>query len=456
MMRGGRSLLILLIVALGLGAYIYFVESERDPAGTVTREDVFDVERDDITSLTVRAADAGEPTVLERSDQTWTITAPMAASADQVTVDAILSALTAMQIERVIEENPADFAPFGLDPAEVEVTFTTTAGTTHSLSLGSATPTGSGMYARTDENPRLLLVPSYHKASLNKTAFDLRDRRVLDVAQATVERVELARPNEPKLTLERADGSWRIAAPIEARADAGPVDSLVSRVASARMSAIVHEGSEPEAADLARWGLDTPQLTATLATGSSNATLAIGSEEGDSTLYARDLARSLVFTVDRALLSDLDKRAADFRVKDIFAFTASSARRVEVTRGGTTYTWEKSMPADDGAQPTWTRVQPSAGDVNQTAMTNLLNALATLRAESFESQASTTGEPIGVAVQYDSVGASGEDRVTLRHADETASAVKAGEPGVAIVAAADVETIVGHIETLTSAGESAN
>ena len=29
-MRGGRSFLILLVVALGLGGYIYFVESKRD------------------------------------------------------------------------------------------------------------------------------------------------------------------------------------------------------------------------------------------------------------------------------------------------------------------------------------------------------------------------------------------------------------------------------------------
>ena len=33
-MRGGRSFLILLVVALGLGAYIYFVESKREPADT--------------------------------------------------------------------------------------------------------------------------------------------------------------------------------------------------------------------------------------------------------------------------------------------------------------------------------------------------------------------------------------------------------------------------------------
>jgi hypothetical protein len=451
MMQGGRSLLILLIVALGLGAYIYFVESERDPAGTVTRESVFDVEREDITALTVRAAGADDATALERTDDGWTITAPAQARADQMTVDAILSAITAMQIERVIEENPTDLAQYGLEPAEVEVTFTTAGGASHTLAVGNATPTGSGMYARTGDTPRLLLVPSYHKASINKTTFDLRDRRVLDVAQATVERVGLTRPNQPALLLERADGAWRIAAPIEARADAGPVDSLVSRLSSARMSSIVDEGSEPSAADLAKWGLDKPRLTATLGSGSSSATLAIGAEQGDSGLYARDLARNLVFTVDRALLTDLDKTAADFRVKDIFTFTASSARRIEITRAGTTYIWEKATRSDaDNAQPTWTRVQPEASDVNQTTITDLLNALASLRAESFESSAPSPGETIAVLVQYETGGTSREDSATLRYAESTASAVKANEPGAAILSSDDVASIVGHIDALTT------
>ena len=42
-MRGGRSFLILLVVALGIGAYIYFFESKRDPAGeaVVKKDKVF-------------------------------------------------------------------------------------------------------------------------------------------------------------------------------------------------------------------------------------------------------------------------------------------------------------------------------------------------------------------------------------------------------------------------------
>jgi hypothetical protein len=124
-MRGGRSLLVLLVVALGLGAYIYFVESERDPAGTVARERVFDLEAADITDVTIQSADA-PPTTVRKAEDRWTLSAPVAAPADSAAIDSITSSLATMEIDRVIEEPPGDLAPFGLDASAIQVSFTTT------------------------------------------------------------------------------------------------------------------------------------------------------------------------------------------------------------------------------------------------------------------------------------------------------------------------------------------
>lgn len=452
-MRGGRSLLILLVIALGLGAYIYFVESERDPAGTVTRDAVFDVERDDIVSLSVRGSAADAPTTLRRGEgEGWTVVEPVTAEADNAAVEAILGGLESLEIERVIDENPTGLSQFGLEPADLEIGFTTADGTSRTLMLGAATPTGSGLYARTDDDPRLLLVPSYHKSTFDKSTFDLRNRRVLDVAQATVERVELARRGEPSVELRRANGAWRLAAPLEARADAGPADSLVSRLSTAQMSSIVHEHGDPTAAQLREWGLDTPRLTATLGSGSTTATLAIGAERDGSSVYARDLSRPLVFTVDQALVTDLTKSADDFRVRDVFAFNAFSAQRLELAHSGTTRVWEKASPGDDGqAQPAWSQVEPSAGDVNQTAMTDLLNALSAIRAERFAADAPTAGETIEVAVRFGASGAQQEEAATLRLSDGQAWAVRPGEAGAAVISVEDFEAVRSHLETLTAA-----
>src|SRR5690606_21317122 len=146
----------------------------------------------------------------------------------------------------------------------------------------------------------------------------------------------------------------------------------------------------------------------------------------------------------------LDKSADDFRVRDVFAFNAFSAQRLELTRNGTTYVWEKSTPDGDAAA-TWSRVQPTAGDVNQTTMTDLLNALAAIRADAFEVEAPAAGtadETIGIVVRFDAAGSEQEERATLHRTGETAHAVRADEPGAAVIPVADVETVIGHIEAL--------
>jgi hypothetical protein len=451
-MRGGRSLLVLLVVALGLGAYIYFVESERDPAGTEAKAQAFDVAAADIAELTIRSSSSAT-TTLKKTGDTWALVDPVATPADSPTIDSILSSLETMEIERVLEENPASVAQYGLDTPGLQVSFTTTGGAKHQLSVGGTTPTNTGMYARIDDSPRLLLVPAFLKATFDKTTFDLRDRRALNVARDTIDRVTLTPRAGSAMELRREDTNWRLAAPVAARADFSPADSLVSRVATAQMSSIVAEGAEPTPAELKTYGLDAPQLTVTVGSGSTTATLALGAAKDDASIYARDLSRPIVFTVDSSLLTDLRKEPTDLRVKDVFEFNAFSAQTIDVTHGSTAVAYAKSVPpagADGSAQPTWSRTKPAGGEVNQTALTDLLNALSSLRAERFVDQAPSSGETIDVAVRFGSSDTPAEERVTLRRAADAVYAVRTGDPGAAVIPTAEFETVLSHLKTLTA------
>jgi len=451
-MRGGRSLLVLLVLALGLGAYIYFVEYEREPSGTETKDKAFSVAAADINELTIRSASA-QTTTLRRAEGGWSLVAPVAAPADNAAVESIVSSLESMEIERVLDENPTALAQFGLEAPPIQVTFKTTGGASHQLSLGIDTPTSSGTYARVDDNPRLLLVPAFLKTGFDKAPFDLRNRRVLEVTRESIDRVALATPGTAPVELRREGVDWRLTSPVAARADFSPADGLISRIATAQMSSIVTEGSNPTPAELRTWGLDTPQLTVTVGAGSTTATLAIGAAKDDTAVYARDMARPLVFTVESSLLADLKKQPADLRVKDVFAFNAFSALTLEVSHASTAVAYAKSVPAagaDPAAQPTWARTKPDAGDVNQTALTDLLNALSSLRADRFADQVPSAGENVEVAVRFGSSESQSEERVTLRRSGGTVYAIRAGEPGAAVVPAGEFDVVLTHLKTLTT------
>ena len=450
-MRGGRSLLLLLVAAFGLGAYIYFVESEREPAGTETKEKAFTLEASAIEELEVRAT-SSETATVRKTGETWALTAPMATAADDAAVQAILNGLTGIEIERVLDDNPESLIPFGLEVPRIAITFRSTDGSSHRLRLGNKTPTSSGLYAMVDDSPRLLLIPAFHEETFDKTPFELRNRDVLSINRDAVDRVTLAARGTAPVDIRREGADWRIAAPIATRADFSPTDGLISRLATAQMSSIVHEGTEPTPAQLRTFGLDTPQLVATLGAGSNSATLAIGSAKDDAGVYARDTSRPMVFTVESSLLTDLRKKPDDLRVKDIFAFNSFSATTLEVTHGATAVAYEKAAPSDDGsARATWSRTRPDAGEVNQTALTDLMNTLSSLRADRFVTQPPAGGDEIVVAVRFGTSAAPSEERVTLRKSGSAAVAIRGGEPGAAAFPVAEFDRVVTQLNALTGA-----
>ena len=121
------AVLALLVVLIGLGAYIYFVESKR-PASSeaeTTKEKVYTLEGDKIEQIKVKS-EKGETTTLKKSDGTWQILEPIETKADQSEVSGITTNLASLELQRVVEEAPADLAQYGLAKPRVEVDFKAT------------------------------------------------------------------------------------------------------------------------------------------------------------------------------------------------------------------------------------------------------------------------------------------------------------------------------------------
>jgi hypothetical protein len=74
----------------------------------------------------------------------------------------------------------------------------------------------------------------------------------------------------------------------------------------------------PDAPDPKKYGLDQPAATVRIGSGSSQATLVLGAKADNGDVYARDLARPLVFTLEAPLLDELKKDPSEYRQKDLF------------------------------------------------------------------------------------------------------------------------------------------
>ena len=433
-MRGLRSTLVLLVVAIGLGAYIYFVERHRDPASTpAPNEKLFTFDADDLTELQVRAAD-GTVTELRQDDGAWRVVAPVETAADDVAATSVAASLATLEINRVLEEGPVDLEPFGLDAPALDVSFA--AGSdSERLLIGDETPTAADRYAKLDGSDRVFLIAGHHSTTFNKTTFDLRDKTVLDFDRDALDRLEVA-SGEQAIEFAKHRDDWRLAAPLAAAADFGAVEGLIGSLGGGLMRAV-----ESETADaLEAFGLDAPAHTVSLHAGSATATLHVGAETPDGTYYARDAARPLVFTVDASLVTSLERDASEYRRKALFAFRPFNVIRLEVERGDEVVVFEKRAAAvnedDEDAEDTWELVAPDTGSVPHGEMDDLLSKLSGLRAESFVASRAEAGigpEQVVATVRAQFGDDDTEEQVVVWRSDEDTFAVPGDEPGAARV-----------------------
>jgi len=444
-MRGFRSTIVLLVVLLGLVGYIYFYEMKRpSPSETADqKQKVFTVEAAKIERVEVKAA-SGDRTVLTKSGDAWRVIEPLDAKADDTEVSGIVTNLASLEIQRVVDENAADLAQFGLAAPRIEVGFKAAGQAEASrLLLGDTNATGGEIYAKLPGSARVFLVSSYLESTFNKGTFDLRDKTILSFDRAKVDALEIV-TKEQRLAFAKAGEGWRMTSPVDARADAGQVEGAIGSLQTLAMKSI----AEPEAAekDLAKYGLDKPDLTATVGAGSTRATIVIGKAGENGFQYARDVSRPMIVTIDPALVNALRNNADAFRPKDVFEFRSFTATRLEIVRGASTVAFEKTTDKDGISK--WKRVNP-AKDVETQAMDSLLSALSGLSVDGYVDAKAKTGAESAVAVvtaKFDD--GKKEERVVFGRVGADTFAVRAGEPGAARVDTAKFDEVIKALEAI--------
>ena len=442
-MKGARTLAVLVLMLAGLSAYLYFVDAEK-PVGEVDdKPKVFAVEADQIEELKVSTV-AGGVAELKKTGEDWQLTSPHAAAADQAEVSGITSNLASVTMQRVVDDNPANLGDYGLREPVVEVSFKVKgASDFKTLQLGTKTPTGSDMYAKTADDNKVFLVFGYLESSFNRTPFDLRDKRILSFDRDKVDRIEIRR-DDRLVSLVKANGEWRITAPVEARADFSAVEGLLSRLGSAQMTAVVSE----DPAQFAGYGLNRPVAEVTVTSGSSKAQLAFGTSGGDNAVHVRDMSRPMVATVGSDLLDEISKPASDFRRKDIFEFRAFNLDTLEITRDGATKVYERLKGKGEGGADLW-QIAGANTPLDGTKIEPALSRLAGLRAQSFADPRTPTGldaPAVTIKAVFDDRKKS--ETVTIGRVGGDVFAGREGEPGAAKLDATEFDEAIKAFDDL--------
>jgi hypothetical protein len=330
-----RATLLLLAIALGLGAYAYFVERPAQEQ-KAAKKTLLDIDRDTVAGLTLAYGDR-EIVLRKGSDGTWRVVAPIDAPADRHVVDNLISAIADAEVSRTIDDPGEDLSPYGLDKPEVTVRLELTGGAAAppALLVGKQTPIGFKAYARKEGDKALYLTTGAFHSGVKKEVKDVRDKTIVEFEDKDVRSLTLARRDGPRIVIRQTDGAWSVAEPAQYAADAAEVRSLLSSLRGLRAQDFIDGATEE---DLVTYGLATPALEVTLSLGEDDTrkSVRLGSEAPGTPkrIYARRGEQETVFLVGDWNLANLDKGVGKLRDKTMLSFETGDVTGVTIRRRG--------------------------------------------------------------------------------------------------------------------------
>src|SRR5580700_2212838 len=338
-----RGLIVAAVILAALTGTLYWSNHHKPSDTTEASADVAPkilvVKEADIARFDLKKDGAEQVGGERNSPGQWRITSPSPLPADQSAVSSLLGTFSSLNAERLVEEKAGNLVPYGLDAPKLEVDLSEKGNKTQKLLLGDETPAGNGIYAKLDGDPRVFTIPKYDKTSVDKSANDLRDKRLLTVDSDKISQVDLIAKKQ-EMAFARNKDEWQIVKPRPLRADGTAVDELVRALTDAKMES---------------GALDDPKKNASLfSTAAPVATAKVTAESGTQELqvrknkeeyYAKSSVVEGVYKVPSTLGQALDKTLDDFRNKKLFDLGSDDPNKIEIRDGSKTYFLTRSGEA---------------------------------------------------------------------------------------------------------------
>ena len=371
---------VLAVLLVGLASFYYVYEirqaPEREKAASVKDHLWKELEAKDVEEIVVRKGDA-ETLRLKRTGGTWSLAAPVSASADPRAADDLATSLATLRVEREIEANPQKPADFGLAPPAVEVSFKAK-GREYTVKLGAKSPSGIWAYAQEAGKPAVLLVPEGLLKDAQKPPSEFRDRTLLAFERKDVKTVEVRSPVGQVVAAAGVKGAdeWQLTAPLTTPADREAITGLLEKLRAAKIKEFVADAPKSPA----EYGLDRPtRITLGMGEEASRTarTLRFGKAVPDKKgVYVQREGDSTVLLVEDELWKAIPASAMALRDKTVFAYDRGKLERVELEspKG------KVALALQDGK---WRITAPAALRADEGAMSQVLFKARDLRARDF-------------------------------------------------------------------------
>lgn len=330
-----NAIILVVIVALLVGAY-FLVRSVKTGDETPDQPEQYDRLTDYLTESveSVTLINEDGTFVIVKKDQDWVLSSPTDLRYDSTILSSIVINASSIVADKLVEENPADLAIYGLDkPAKAIVK--TTDGQETVIEVGSLTPTKGGNYAKLAGSSKVYVISNFVGEKLTSGRNDMRKTLMFDFTSDKIGSVAMSRKGSSLFAavVEEDGASWTMNTPIKGSVNESAVYPMLDALASTNIIEFVEENPE----DLSIYGLDKPSYEFEFNAEGRNYKLLLGDEKvKGSEIYAMLDGSNEVVTISMAPYNFLDKPLKE--VLKIFAYIVNidEVKKIDLTMDGKT------------------------------------------------------------------------------------------------------------------------
>ncbi|HEX8312416.1 MAG TPA: DUF4340 domain-containing protein [Chthoniobacteraceae bacterium] len=381
---------------------------------------------------------------LQKKDEHWSLVKPLQARADASKVGDLISKATNARAESFIADasNPA---VYGLqEPRGTVSMFADGREKPEVLQIGGKPKEEKDkdkIYAQLSSRDAVVILPQEAEKLLETQPNDLRDRNLVRVEADIVDRVTLEAAGGNKVVLARSGESWVR----KAEKDLPVATSQAARVISDLQAQQVVDFVDADT-NLAKYGLDQPQVKVTLSSYASEntaesgagekpiVTVLFGKTEGAS-VYAKVQDEPFVVTVPNTVLGSLPADPLQWQELTIFKLKPEEIVSFEVTKAN------EPAIALVRDKDQW-KLAKGDGAVNQVNAQSLINTISSLSAVRWAGVAAPEhgiDKPSVVVSFKDKAGTSYKLTTGAKTPEEMWYATAEGKTGTFLLSRPDVE-----------------
>lgn len=390
-----KTTVILLIIALALGLFIFLVERKIPTTEEQAKlgKKLFRVESDQISRIELTRDK--EKIICQRKPQSdeWEMTAPLQTRADISAIEQVLRELEFAEKKGSLKPEPdksLDLTSFGLVTPRLEMSFTIgEENITHQFKIGNETKLGNAYYLTLEGKDEVYLVDKSFYETLNKSAYDFRYKKVTDLSAGQTNKLQFVSASGGLIELTKLDiNKWQVTKPITDRASSDKIRDILSAIDELSARAFVADNET----DLVKYGLDLPRLEITVFTPARQETILWGNTlPDDSTkVYATQQGTNTIISLDSSSFDELNVVLKDLRERKLFDLSLDKIISIELTyqdRAGI------QIRKEGG---TWQMIKPGGVDFDTSTLYGFITEFNDTTIEEFVADSPTDLAPYGL------------------------------------------------------------